>query len=210
MADTQNKYLAVDSRHMPLARVILDSPTQAALWQIRVLDGRVKAVLEHEVVQLVSMSEKEPSLLGRVLRFRGDQIALEPLRKLGEDVRQNLRMPVRFDSFIYPVTGAWTGRRKVVVHDMSCGGAAFFCPEALEEDEVVEVVIPVTAQPLVLKAKILRTRPSASDVELYATQFVDMIHDEESMVREAVFGIQIQNRDDREKENTSQEATRLL
>ena len=58
----------------------------------------------------------------------------------------------------------------------------------------MEVVIPVTSQPLVLRMKILRRRSSSRKEPLYAAQFVDLLREEESMVREAVFSIQLQKK----------------
>ena len=58
----------------------------------------------------------------------------------------------------------------------------------------MEVVIPVTSQPLVLRMKILRQRSSSRKEPLYAAQFVDLLREEESMVREAVFSIQLQKK----------------
>lgn len=187
-------YLLLDSRSAPLARALLESPADAPRWQIQVLDGKVEAVLEHEVVQIVGFSSDVPALLGRIIQRRGDRIVLEKLRALGDDVRQNLRMPVRFSSFIYPLTGRWTGRREVVSHDLSCGGISFFCREQLEERERLEIVIPITAEPLLLSCEVIRERPSSRGTPLYAAKFVDLCDEEEAMVREAVFDVQLQNR----------------
>ena len=56
---------------------------------------------------------------------------------------------------------------------------------------MAEVVIPVTAQPLVLRLKVLRRLPSDEPIPLYASQFMGLLREEESMVREAVFSIQL-------------------
>ena len=63
----------------------------------------------------------------------------------------------------------------------------------LEVDEVAEIVIPVTAEPLVLRVKILRERPSPEPIPLYAAEFVDMLREEENMVCEAVFSLQFRH-----------------
>lgn len=194
---TPHKYIIADSQSKPLARAILESAVDAPALQVQVLDGGIKNVLEHEIVQLIGLSDGAPALAGRILRQKGQSLILEPVAALGESVRQNLRVPVRFDSFIYPVSGSWQGRFPVVCHDLSCGGIAFFCEHTFPAGEVVELVIPITEQPLLVRAKILRTRPSNSDTPLYAAEFVELVHGMESMLREAVFGRQIRNRDDR-------------
>ena len=144
------RYMIADSQNEPLCRAVLESPPDAAVWRLRVLDGGLSRVLEHEVVNLISTGENAPDMTGRILLLR---------------------------------------------QDLLCGGIAFFCDFPLQLGEVAEVVVPITAQPLILRAKILRRRPSNSAVPLYSAKFVDMIHDQEVLVREAVFSQQIANRD---------------
>ena len=58
------------------------------------------------------------------------------------------------------------------------------------------MVLPVTDAPLVVKTQVLREledEPSAQP--LYASKFVDLIQDEEALIRKAVFSIQIDNAD---------------
>jgi c-di-GMP-binding flagellar brake protein YcgR len=120
-------------------------------------------------------------------------VVLEIFDTLKEDTRQNLRVMANFDSFIYPITGKWKGRTRVIAHDLSCGGIAFFCDYPLEDGEEFEVVIPITEHPVILHAQVIRHRLSKSKIPLYAAKFLNMVDDEEAFVREAVFGLQIQN-----------------
>ena len=53
------------------------------------------------------------------------------------------------------------------------------------------MVIPVTSQPLLLDMKILRCRSRPEDDLLYAAEFLSLLREEENMVREAVFGLQL-------------------
>ena len=190
-------YLIVDSRGEPVAHGESDDGPERALWEVHVDSGDVKRVLSHEYVSLVSTSEKNPATEGRIVRREGNVISVEAVRRLDEEVRRNLRMPVRFDSYIYPISGAWKGRAPVISNDLSCGGISFFCARPLQVGERVQIVIPITSQPLLLETKILRQRPSGEPIPLYAGSFVDMIHEEERMVREAVFGLQLDGRPQR-------------
>lgn len=192
--DQRNWYLLLDSSGAPLARGHLESPPDAPNLQVRIAMEQMEKVLEHEDLQLVGMDADGPSLLGRIIMNRRDIVVLEKIKALGAEVRQNLRMPVGFQSFIYPLSGAWRGRRGVVAHDLSCGGIAFYCGEPLERGERVEIVVPITAQPLLLRCEILRRRPSGRSTPLYAAKFVELCNDEERMVREGVFGIQLNRR----------------
>ena len=63
----------------------------------------------------------------------------------------------------------------------------------LEAGEKLEMVIPVTEEPVILRCEVLRRKELRNDKLLYAVKFVDMCEDEEVMVRKAVFNIQLQN-----------------
>ena len=188
------KCLLLDSKYAPLARGILESPPDASNLQVRILDDKSDEVYQHEVIQVVFMQGSAPARLGRIIQQRGDRMVLEPMRSLGAEVRQNLRMPVAFESFVYPVDDSWTGRVPVRSRDLSCGGISFYAAFDCNEGEQLEVVVPLTSNPLILRCEILKLRPAGNNMQLYAAKFVDMIDDEETRVREAVFSIQLQSR----------------
>ena len=188
-------YALLDSRNAVLAQGRLENPPDAPDWQVRVPEDKISAVMEHEEIQLVPIDGDGDALLGRVRRNRNDLIVLQKLHSLGSEMRQNLRMPTHFQSFIYAVSGGWKGRRQAEANDLSCGGVAFFCAQQLEDGEVVELVVPITSEPLILKCQVLRRRPSdRKDEVLYAAKFVEMCDDEEMIVREAVFSVQVRSR----------------
>lgn len=193
----QSIYLLLDSKGNPIARGRIQGNTGGPFWQIQVEDGKIDEILEHKRLKLLSITDSGPSYEGTIVRSRNDMIQLE-VAKLDQDagdMRKNLRVAVRFKSLIYPLSGSWTGRRPVESNDLSCGGVAFFTDHSLQVGERLEIVIPVTSQPLVLKCQVLRLRPTerASSV-LYAAKFVDMCEDEETVLREAVFNLQLRGR----------------
>ena len=197
MGQEERVYLLLDSGGSPLARGKREGPTTSPSWQIRVLDNKEDEVLKHTRLQLMAMTDSGPSYEGTIVRSRNDMIQLEvtKIRSDGNDKRQNLRVLSRFKSCIYPVSGRWKGRLQIEGNDISCGGVAFFCERPLEVREVVEIVVPVTAQPLVVRGEILRQRPTERQgVALYAAKFVDLCDDEEMVLREAVFSLQLLGR----------------
>lgn len=195
------RYMILDSRSTVVARAMLESPPDAPTWYLRVMDGAAEGVMEHEYLQLVSMDESAPAKKGRVQRRREDVIVVETLDNLDDETCQNLRVQVKFTTYLFPITGHWRGRLPAISHDLSCGGVAFYCASPLAEGEQIEVIVPITSEPLVLKAEILRLRPSNSQIQLYSAKFIDMVREEEALVREAVFGQQIKNRPTGQKEN---------
>lgn len=191
-ANTQTQsFFLLDSSNITVARGQLVGPFETT-FQVKVLDDKISDVMRHEQIRLVSLSGSVPVMVTKVVRCRGSIVVLE---KLYNDKRKNLRVPTDFKSFIYPLDGRWKGRRVIQANDISCGGLAFFYEGELGDKEQMEVVVPVTSNPLILRCEVLRKRPSdRDDTTLYALQFVDMCDEEEMVVREAVFSIQLQNR----------------
>lgn len=192
-------YLLLDEAGKPLAQARPQGPsgTEGTLWQMVVMNDKIDDVLEHKQFKLLSIQDSSPSYEGTLVRHRNDMIQLE-VRKTaaaGNDMRKNLRVPVEVHSFAYPVSGSWRGRREVETHDLSCGGIAFFCDRQFQIGEQFEVVIPVTSAPLVVKGQILRQRDvEGRDDSLYAAKFLDLCNDEETLLREAVFNLQLSGR----------------
>jgi len=187
----QPKYFLMDVNLKPLATGVLTSPPDARNMQIRLTEGSPEDVVDAEVIQAIPQSEGMPVRLGRVIQRRGKIIVLDPLQELGLEARQNLRMPVDFDSFIYFPDG---GRAPVKGVDLSCTGIAFRADCDLCPHEEVEIVIPITDEgPLILDAEILRYRPDGGS-RIYSAKFINMLREQEARVREAVFHVQVLGR----------------
>ena len=189
-------YLILDSQGTPLANAVLESPPKAEILQIRVLNDKVEAVAAHREIQLIGIDNGTPDRVGVIVRQRDDRLVVQPTAALGPAARENLRILTDFESVMYPVTGRWKGQRSLKAKDLSCGGIAFYSGIPLEDREIVEMVLPVTDSPVVVRAQMIRQlKDESSQLPLYAAKFVDMIQDEEALIRKAVFSIQITTAD---------------
>lgn len=189
-------YLILDTQNHALANGELATPADAVPMRLNVLHNKVDNVMAHEVITLFSSSSEEPPIQCRILRQRGDAVLLEKIATLDPEVRRNLRVPVKFDTFLYPLpSSSWGGRRTAKSIDLSCGGIAFYADCQLELHEQMEIVVTPTEEPVILRCEILRKQELQNDRFMYATKFVDMCEDEEVVVREAVFSLQLQSRD---------------
>ena len=189
-------YLILDSQGVPLANAVLESPPNSEVLQIRILGGKEEAVAAHREIQMIGMDDSTPNQVGVIIRHRDDKMVIQPTAALGPNARENLRIVTDFSSVMYPVTGRWKGQRPLRAKDLSCGGIAFWSSLPLDEREIVEMVLPVTDSPLVVKTQILRELEDETSSEpLYASKFVDLIQDEETLIRKAVFSIQIDSAD---------------
>lgn len=175
-----------------LARGTMEGPPDGLNIQVNVIEGNAQAVINAEHVQIVPADENQPPRLGHVIHRQGNLLVLEPLRVLtGEKVRENLRMPVDFETFLYPTDGR-KGRFRARANDLSCGGFSFFCEDAFQVNDVIEVVIPITRiAPLLLRCQVLRKRQEEDGSFFYAVKHLGLLSEQESMVREAVFSVQL-------------------
>lgn len=182
-------YMILDEQEHPLAKAVLESSLDAEVAQFRVLEG-IHALEGRNKIELVGSGESDPDFAGTIERCRGERITVRPIAPLGPEARKNLRIETSFRSVLYPVSGSWKGRRFIRGEDISCGGVAFYCAQTLEVGEIVELVLPITDEPLLLQIQILRVHTNNRPLPLYAAKFVSLIHDEEALIRKAIFGIQ--------------------
>ena len=191
-------YLLLGPNNRPLGRgkeLPLPGGGSGREIQIQVLDGDEDEVAAQETIELMDMgSDPEPPAQCRVIRSRGERVVLEKLRTLDGDLRRNLRVAVEFDTFLYPIDGRWTGRRTARSFDISCGGIAFQSDPGLEVGDRLEVVVPITDGPLILTFQLLRMHELPEGKMFYAGKFVGMCEDEETLLREAVFSVQLRKR----------------
>lgn len=177
-----------------LARGRLDGPTNGVNLQVTVTEGDPLAVVNTDHIQIVPADEDISPKLGHVIHYQGTRLVLEPLRDLvGNAVRTNLRMPVDFDTFVYPTDGS-PGRWRARGNDLSCGGISFYTDARFNVGETVEIVVPITrGGPLLLPCELLRTRQEEDGSNFYAAKFTEVLNEQESMLREAVFNVQLKS-----------------
>lgn len=187
-----NIYLLLNSSSIPIAKGHLENAPNEKNMQMRVVEGSVDELVEAQYIQVVSMDNNVAARLGSVILRRGNLIILEPLRPLSNEVRRNLRMPVNFTTRIFPLIDGVKRSIPVRGNDLSCGGISFFTDLDFEPGDQMEVIIPITRfNPMVLTCQILRKRDEAQDVNLYSAKFIEVLNEQEMLVREAIFSLQL-------------------
>lgn len=185
-------YLILNSHGEALAQAVLESPRVTEVVQLRLTEETELDFLQLGEIQCIGLDNNSPSMRGEVTMQRGERLVIKPRAMLGPEARENLRILTDFESVMYPITGYWKGQRPVRGKDLSCGGVAFYTPQALKTGEVVQLVLPVTDSPLLLRTRVLRELPNETTPEqLYAARFIDLCLDEEFAIRKAVFSIQV-------------------
>ena len=100
----------MDMQDNPLGRGERKTPPDASPMRLEILDDKIDGVACQEKIKLLSMTGA-PTLECTVLRSRGDFVMVEVLATASPaatDMRRNLRVPVEFDSLLYPVNGIFT------------------------------------------------------------------------------------------------------
>lgn len=185
-------YLILDSHGEALAQAVLESPRVTEVVQLHLTEETELDFLQIGEIQCIGLDNSTQSLRGTVTMQRGERLVIKPQAMLGAEARENLRILTDFESVMYPVTGYWKGQRAIRGKDLSCGGVAFHTAQPLKVGEVVQLVLPVTDSPLLLRTRVLRELSSNEEGEtLYAARFIDLCLDEEFIIRKAVFSIQV-------------------
>lgn len=183
-------FLLLDSNSRLLARGTRKALPGSDNLIISLLEGDTQRLEESGIIQAVPQGKDHSVQMVRVLDCWNGTVTLEPMREMGSAVRRNFRIPVAFESFVYPK--GFHGRAPIVSVDLSCGGVAFFAAYAFAVGDHFEVVVPMTSEgPLIVNAEILRVHLESDGRNLYACKFIDLIDDEETLLREAVFSIQL-------------------
>ena len=81
-------YLVLDSNGIPIAQAALESPPNADVMQLRILQGSADTVTARRDVQLIGMDDKAQARRGLVIRQRGDQVVIQPTAALGAEARE--------------------------------------------------------------------------------------------------------------------------
>lgn len=186
----KNRYLILNTEGVPVGHCTCRDVPEAEVWRLEVDHADVPKLRELSRIRLVGSSECCVAVEGEILAWRDNMASVRMIKKLGAEMRQNLRIPVRFESFLYSEGQVPPGRLPIFSFDLSCGGLSFFCAKDLPRGLRAQVVIPVTSQPLLVELEVIRRLSDQGVVPLYAAKFVDLLHEEESMIREAVFGLQ--------------------
>lgn len=185
-------YLLLDSENVPLLHVYMESDPADEMIRVRMLEDRASILQGHELFRLLGTGRHQKPIQCRLMDVRGERVLLKRLFVLNHQLRDTLRVPMRLKSFVYPVSGAWKGRKVIHSVDLSCGGIAFYGEAGLQKGEVLEVVLPIEPSPLIVHGEILRIEELQKDRALYAARFVDLCQDEENAITEAVFSIQLE------------------
>ena len=180
----EKKFIILDDNQQTLASAILmEQQGQRKIFELTSTPST--DLLSLPAINILSLNSTEfMAWRGKAERLRGDQFYFWAEDRIDERLRRHLRIPMSFQTYLYPVSGVLF-RVPVGSRHISCGGIPISSMGALLTGQVFEIALPCTEPRLLVRLKVLRPLPSASN--LYSCQFVDLLPAEEAMIQECIF-----------------------
>lgn len=126
-----------------------------------------------------------------------DKIYVENISNVSATLRSELKVKVKFNTTISVVDEVEQEQDEVVnlqvaTKDISCGGFCFHCSKELNTKYLYETIIPLWDEPMIANFRILRKvqMPETNEFS-YGCQFQHLNHQEERVLREAIFRLQM-------------------
>ncbi len=186
----------MDEDHSSLTRAMLRTPPTATVLEFEIPEKDVPLLEGLVNLQFVGFDEHSPSFEGRVARRRGNRMAVEKGKDLGEAPLENLRVPFDHETYVYPVSGQWQGRLTIQTTDLSCGGLSFLSPRGFMANEVIQVALHIREGALLVEGKIVSQELDGLGKMKCVAKFMSGVEDVEQMVRREVLYLQLKQRDD--------------
>ena len=203
----EERCVLLTSGNVPLAQGVIRQ-NSGTLFQVEIPDGKASDVEGHEIIHLVGTDGQKPlQVQCHLKRLRDDMAVLEKMSDLDPEFRRSLRVPTRFASFVYPISGSWKGRMAVRAIDLSCGGISFYGTDGMEIGETAEVVVPTQSEPILVTMQILRKHKLKNDKTYYAAKFAALQSEEDRLICERVFSLQLSSRPQPEELEEMEETT---
>lgn len=193
------EYLILDEYQSSLTRGTLRNPPDAPVLEFEIPETDIHRLDGHTELQFLGFDEHSPSFHGTVNRRRGNRLAVQKGAPLGDNPLDSLRVPYEVDSFVYPVSGTWTGRIRMKTNDLSCGALAFTCSSELSMQEVVEVAVLTRDGVLLVHGKIIAHNHNPDGSSQYVSKFISGVAEVEQSIRKEVLYLQLKQRDDKKE-----------
>ncbi|NLK37281.1 MAG: PilZ domain-containing protein [Epulopiscium sp.] len=148
--------------------------------------SRMEKIRFHKVEDYPEMFEAE------VYQVKGEKLFVENLKNITAQLRSDLKVRVSYKSSVRVIDSASPLNINIQSRDISCGGICFQAEQDLMTTELYETVVPITQDPIILKLRIIRkVFDKEKNVYVYGARFVELKHNEERMLRQAIFRLQM-------------------
>lgn len=188
--DKENVWMLFDTAYTLVGQAILETQEGDSIAVLRPIGENADDTRQLHIVLFSPADDPQVVYRGEVGGRRGGKLYLELVTRMEADTRRQLRVRMEFHSKLIRMQNGAPFRVSLKSIDLSGGGIAFECPAELQIGEVCEVVIPVTHPMLVLQMQILRKEPVSSLKWKYSAKFIELVHEEEANLMQAIFSEQ--------------------
>ena len=161
-----------------------------SIWDAKKLEGK-------SLLYFKSLERYDQVYKGTIEYIDGNAVFFSDFENISHELKDDLKVDYMRKAQI-TITDEETGEKKnipVVIKDVSGGGTCFMTQESLRVGEIVEVVYDFTRDPLLVKLKIIRKENHINDVNYhYGCRMLPLNMVQESMIKQAIFRIDIENK----------------
>jgi hypothetical protein len=127
-----------------------------------------------------------------VYQVKGEKLFVENLKNITAQLRSDLKVKVSYKSTVRMLDTPSSTNINIQSRDISCGGICFQTEQDLMTTELYETVVPITQDPIILRFRIIRkVFDKEKNVYVYGARFIELKHNEERMLRQAIFRLQM-------------------
>lgn len=188
--ETDKMWMLFDPAYTLVGQAILESQHIDEIAVFRPVGESAKEALKMHIVLFSKVDDPNVVYRGEVGARRGGKLFLEMITKLEAEARKHLRVCMEFKTKVIYEREGQLYQGPATSIDLSAGGLAFTSPVPLSIGEVCEIVIPITSVMLVMQIEVLRQQEMDDGGYKYAVKFSDISDEEETMLKQAIFGEQ--------------------
>ncbi len=115
---------------------------------------------------------------------------LKNIKNIGAILHNDVRVSVDIPAIISYEHDDEYIEYEIRIRDISSGGMCFVCQEELDMKKTYETVADWAKTPIVVKIKLLRKEYDEYNKAVYGCKFIDLIQQEEFLLRAGVYYIQ--------------------
>ena len=193
----EKKYLVLTDNNITLSEAYLIY-MNAGYAVLRLKSERIlKEISGMKFIRFHKLESYAEMFEGEVCQVKEDRLYVDGVVNISACMRSDLKVKVKSSSTITIADkdkkdGDGEERYLVSFLDISCGGLCIQSSADLDTDRVYEIIIPITVEPIMLNFEIKRKNfDEERKVYIYGGRFKNLNHNEERLLREAIFRLQM-------------------
>ena len=161
-----------------------------SIWDAKKLQGR-------SLLYFKSLEKYDQAYKGTIEYIDGNAVFFKEFENICDELKNDLKVDY-FHKADITLTDEETDEKTVVpvvIKDVSCGGMGFLTQESLRVGELLDMTYDFTKTPLRAKFQIIRKERHINDLNYhYGCKMLPINILEESMLKQAIFRIDIENK----------------